>query len=151
MNKSITTIVAITALLGICASNVSHAQHGARLPVLDLTAGMHVIKAEVAATEPQRQQGLMYREKMGTNEGMLFVYDVPVGLCMWMKNTLIPLSVAFIDANGTIVNVEEMKPQTTSSHCGKKQVPFALEMNQGWFSQRGIGPGSVIQGLPKGR
>ncbi len=139
------------ALLGICSSTVSHAQRGARLPMLELTAGMHVIKAEVAANEPQRQQGLMFREKMGANEGMLFVYDMPVGLCMWMKNTLIPLSVAFIDANGKIVNIEDMRPQTTNSHCGKKPVPFALEMNQGWFRQRNIGPGSTIQGLPQGR
>ncbi|CAN5418050.1 hypothetical protein BH11PSE11_BH11PSE11_01050 [soil metagenome] len=109
---------------------------------------MHVIKAEVAATEPERQQGLMMREKMSTNEGMVFVFDSPTQICMWMKNTLLPLSVAFIDDAGKIVNIEDMKPQSLDNHCGKKQVRYALEMNQGWFKQKNIKPGSVIEGLP---
>lgn len=120
-----------------------------RLPVMQLTAGMHVIRAEVAATEPQRQQGLMFRQSMEVNEGMLFVFERPAGVCMWMKNTPLPLSVAFIDAEGKIINIEDMQPNTTDSHCAKKLIRYALEMNQGWFKQRNIKPGSTIQGLPK--
>jgi hypothetical protein len=119
-----------------------------KLPIKQLSAGMHLIQAEVAANDADRQQGLMLRTKMGTNEGMIFDFGAPAGVCMWMKNTLIPLSVAFIDAEGTIVNIEDMKPQTLESHCAKKVVHYALEMNQGWFKQRNIKPGTKIDGLP---
>ena len=114
-----------------------------------MTAGLHVIKAEVALSAAEQQQGLMFRDKLGANEGMLFVYGAPASVCMWMKNTLIPLSVAFIDGNGKVVNIENMKPQTTVSHCGKKLVYYALEMNHGWFKQHNVRPGDVISGLPK--
>ena len=115
---------------------------------MSLTSGIHVIKAEVAANDAQREQGLMFREKMGPNEGMVFLFNTPASVCMWMKNTLIPLSVAFIDAEGKIINIEDMEPQTTESHCAKKPAQFALEMNRGWFKQKNIKPNSVINGLP---
>lgn len=124
-------------------------QQVAKFPIISLNAGIHVIKAEVAAREAERQQGLMHREKMGPNEGMLFLFDAPAGVCMWMKNTFIPLSVAFIDESGKIVNIEDMQPQTTNSHCAKKPVRYALEMNLGWFKQKNIKPGYVITGLPR--
>lgn len=116
-----------------------------------LTAGMYVIKAEVAANEAERQQGLMFREKMGQNEGMVFIFDAPAGVCMWMKNTLLPLSVAFLDEEGKIINIEDMKPQTTDSHCATKLARYALEMNLGWFKQKNIKPGTVIGDLPRAR
>jgi len=137
-------VAAIVCLLG--AASVSAQQ---KFPVIPLTAGMYVIQAEVAARDAERQQGLMYREKMGSNEGMVFLFEAPAGVCMWMKNTFIPLSVAFIDEDGKIVNIEDMKPQTTESHCAKKPVRYALEMNKGWFREKNIKPGSVIQGLPR--
>ena len=117
-------------------------------PITSLSAGMYVIKAEVAATDAQREYGLMYREKLGSNEGMVFLFGAPAGVCMWMKNTPLPLSVAFIDAAGKIVNIEDMKPQTTNSHCAKKPIAYALEMNLGWFKQKNIRAGSIIAGLP---
>ncbi|WP_245549238.1 DUF192 domain-containing protein [Noviherbaspirillum massiliense] len=132
-------------------SMTGFAQSEVRFPTISLNAGMHVIKAEVAVTPAQRQQGLMFREKMGPNEGMLFLFDAPAGVCMWMKNTLIPLSVAFIEETGKIVNIEDMKPQTTDSHCAKKPIRYALEMNSGWFQQKNIKPGSVIGGLPQAK
>jgi len=135
----------------IAAPKHSFAEEVKKLPMTELTAGIHVIKAEVAANEAHRQQGLMHREKMAQNEGMLFVFDGPAKVCMWMKNTRIPLSVAFIDADGKIINIEDMKPQSLESHCGKKLVRYALEMNQGWFQQRNIKPGTAINGIPKGR
>lgn len=130
------------------AYGMAYAQQSGKLPVISLTAGIHVIKAEVAAREAERQQGLMFREKMGPNEGMVFLFDAPASVCMWMKNTLIPLSVAFIDNTGKIINIEDMQPQSTESHCAKKPVRYALEMNRGWFKQKNIKPGTVIEGLP---
>ncbi|HYD81775.1 MAG TPA: DUF192 domain-containing protein [Paucimonas sp.] len=129
----------------------ANAQQITRLPIAMLNAGMHVIKAEVASTDAEREQGLMFREKMGPNEGMLFVFPAPAAVCMWMKNTLLPLSVAFMDEQGKIINIEDMKPQTLDSHCGNKPVRYALEMNLGWFKQKGIKPGSSIGGLPHGQ
>jgi uncharacterized membrane protein (UPF0127 family) len=123
----------------------------AAFPVVPLTAGMHVIQAEVAATEPQRQQGLMFREKLGANSGMVFLFGQPAQVCMWMKNTLVPLSVAFIDESGKILNIEEMQAQTLNSHCASGQATYALEMNKGWFAQKNIKPGTTIAGLPKTR
>lgn len=133
---------------GLAATVSSEAQQS-RLPVTTLTAGMNLIRAEVASKDADRQQGLMHREKMGQNEGMVFVFDGPAQVCMWMKNTLIPLSVAFIDERGTIVNIEDMQPQTTDSHCARKPIRYALEMNQGWFKQKNIKPGMTIGGLPQ--
>jgi uncharacterized protein len=150
-NKAIVVVSLLGASLLIAAHQPSLAQQNARLPIIELTAGINVIKAEVAANNVHRQQGLMHRVKMAPNEGMLFIYDAPAKACMWMKNTVIPLSVAFIDEDGKIVNIEDMKPHTTDSHCGKKQVRYALEMNQGWYQQKNIKAGSLIQGLPKGR
>jgi uncharacterized membrane protein (UPF0127 family) len=131
------------------ACTFAFAQQPQKLPVVSLTAGMHVIQAEVAATEANRRQGLMFREKMGPNEGMVFLFEEPAALCMWMKNTLVPLSVAFIDADGKIINIEDMQPQSTESHCAKRPARFALEMNQGWFKQKNNKPGIPIQGLPR--
>lgn len=140
------TLLAAT-LAGISA--FAAAQQTAKFPVISLNTGIHLIKAEVAAREADRQQGLMFREKMGQNEGMVFLFDAPASVCMWMKNTLIPLSVAFLDDNGKIINIEDMQPQTTDSHCAKKPIRYALEMNQGWFRQKNIKPGAVIEGLPR--
>lgn len=135
----------LVALMLCCAA--ANAQ--SRLPVVELNAGLHVVRAEVAAREQDRQQGLMYREKMGANEGMLFVFDRPQRVCMWMKNTLLPLSVAFIDEQHRIINIEDMAPQTLDSHCATRPARFALEMNKGWFSQKNIKPGTVINGMPR--
>lgn len=149
MNPRILVQTTVAALLFSALPVATLAQQAARFPTISLTAGVHVIKAEVAARDAERQQGLMNREKMGANEGMVFLFEAPAGVCMWMKNTLIPLSVAFIDESGKIVNIEDMQPQTTDSHCAKKPVRYALEMNQGWFKQKNIKPGTKIEGLPK--
>ena len=118
------------------------------LPVLQLNAGMHLIRAEVAADYGSRMTGLMHRTSMPSNVGMLFIFDEAQQQCMWMKNTLLPLSVAFIDDSGTIINVEDMAPQTEDSHCAKRPARYALEMNRGWFAARGLKPGSRISGIP---
>lgn len=141
-------LLAASALLILAAGA---AAQNARFSSTQLSAGMHLIKAEVAATDPERQQGLMFREKMANNAGMVFVFDQPATQCMWMKNTLLPLSVAFIDEQGKIVNIEDMQPQTLASHCSKQVVKYALEMNLGWFRQKNIKPGMTIEGLPRAK
>lgn len=151
MNKLFTTCAAALVVTSTLTAGAALAQQNKKFPVIPLTTGMHVIQAEVVATEAERQQGLMFREHMAQNEGMVFLFGAPASVCMWMKNTLIPLSVAFIDDDGKIVNIENMKPQSLESHCSKKQVRYALEMNEGWFKQKNIKPGSTIDGLPKSR
>ncbi|MEG0820299.1 MAG: DUF192 domain-containing protein [Burkholderiaceae bacterium] len=118
------------------------------LPIRQISAGMHLIKAEVAASDPTRQRGLMFREVLPPNGGMLFVFDEKMRQCMWMRNTLIPLSVAFVADDGTILNIEDMEPRTEDSHCSKAPVRFALEMSKGWFSAKGIKTGAKLGGLP---
>ena len=148
MTKS-TALIRAGLAAALVASHPVVAQQPTHFPVISLNAGIHVIRAEVAASDADRQQGLMFREKMGPNEGMVFLFEGPASVCMWMKNTLIPLSVAFLDENGKIVNIEDMQPQTTDSHCAKKPIRYALEMNQGWFRQKNLKPGSSIEGLPR--
>lgn len=120
-----------------------------RFSSAQLNIGLYAIKAEVAITPAQREQGLMFRSQMAQNEGMIFVFERPASVCMWMKNTLIPLSVAFIDDKGKIVNIEDMQAQTLDSHCSKKDVlvRYALEMNLDWFKKKNIKPGAVVSGL----
>lgn len=135
--------LAVLVLLSLGANAQSGPQ---KLPTTQLTAGMHLIRAEVADDDQERQIGLMHRPSMGANDGMVFVFEQPGVQCFWMRNTLIPLSAAFIDDSGTIVNIEDMKPQSDDSHCSKKPVRFVLEMNKGWFEKRGLKAGSVISG-----
>jgi hypothetical protein len=116
----------------------------ARLEQIEIKAGMHLIKAEVAADIQTRTRGLMMRERLGANEGMIFVFPDKAGHCFWMRNTLVPLSIAFLDDTGTITNIEDMKPQTEDSHCPVRAVRYALEMEQGWFARRGIKAGARL-------
>lgn len=119
------------------------------LPVIGLGAGIHVIRAEVAYSFETRARGLMYREALGPNQGMLFVFPSLERHCMWMKNTPLPLSVAFIDEGGEVVNISEMVPHTENSHCAARPARFALEMSKGWFAGKGIRPGAKLRGLDK--
>ena len=130
----------------LLAAAPAHAQQSA-LPELQLNVGMYVVQAEVADQEPTRMEGLMRRRSMPQNHGMLFVFDRPDKYCMWMKNTLIPLSVAFLNEAGTIINIADMRPQTEDAHCSAGTARYALEMNRGWFAQRGIGAGVRLRGL----
>lgn len=125
------------------------AQNGPqKLPTIPLNAGMHIIQAELAQAPDERSIGLMFRKTMGTNEGMLFAFEQAATQCFWMKNTLLPLDIAFVAADGTVVNIDAMKPQTLESHCSTKPVPFVLEMNVGWFAKRGIKAGFKLKGAP---
>ena len=121
----------------------------AEMPVMELTAGFHRIEAEVAADSQNRQIGLMNRKAMPPQRGMLFVFTEKNTHCMWMRNTFIPLSVAFIDEQGVIINIEDMQQQTENNHCAKVPARYALEMNLGWFAQRAIKPGTKLGGIEK--
>ncbi|MDQ8020576.1 MAG: DUF192 domain-containing protein [Moraxellaceae bacterium] len=119
------------------------------LPVVELSAGIHRVQAEVAATPAARQKGLMYREAMAEQSGMLFVFEQTDRHCFWMKNTLLPLSIAFLDDKGGIVNIADMQPQSEQSHCAAAPVRYALEMNKGWFDKRGLKSGARVVGLER--
>ena len=141
----------IAALAGLCVAAVVHAADGPqKLASIRLQAGIHNISAELAITPEQREIGLMNRSSMGVNEGMLFVFERAGQQCFWMKNTLIPLSIAFLGDDGSIVNIDSMKPQTLDPHCSERPVRYVLEMNEGWFAKRGIKAGMKVRGQPFG-
>jgi uncharacterized membrane protein (UPF0127 family) len=115
---------------------------------ITLTAGFYQIDTQLALTPEQHATGLMFRKEMPQQEGMLFVFPSPSQQCFWMKNTILPLTAAFVADDGTIVNLADMKPQTTDSHCSEKPVRYVLEMNQGWFAKKGLKAGSKLSGMP---
>ena len=119
------------------------------LPLIELTAGIHRIEAEVVNTQQTRMTGLMQRRTMAPQRGMLFVFDEARTHCMWMKNTYIPLSVAFLDDGGRIINVADMQPHAEDNHCATRPARYALEMNLGWFRSRNLGPGTVLGGIER--
>lgn len=148
-NRHVTQCLA-TLLLAFAgpalAQTQTQEQPQLNLPRMSLAAGMHLIDAQVAQTPEQRQIGLMHRREMPATEGMLFVFEQPATQCFWMKNTLLPLTAAFVADDGRVVNLADMKPQTTDSHCSAEPVRFVLEMNQGWFAKRGVKAGSRLSG-----
>lgn len=143
------TLRAIAAPLVAAGALASLPAAGADFSPIELAAGFHRIEAEVAADQPSRMQGLMQRRALATNQGMLFVFPQRARHCMWMRNTLLPLAVAFLDDEGRILNIEEMAPQTENSHCAAGPARFALEMNAGWFAARGIASGARIGGVER--
>lgn len=141
------TLLATALLCGAAAALGAGGGTPQNLPVIALQAGMYNIRAAVARTPEQRQLGLMYRRDLAPHEGMLFVFEAPAPQCFWMKDTLLPLSIAFLADDGTVINIDEMQPQTLNAHCSKQPVRYVLEMNRGWFAKRGIGPGARLTGI----
>lgn len=140
-------------LSGLLALWMSTTSAFAQDPQMDLqrtriSAGMYQIDAQVALTPKQQQTGLMYRKEMPQAEGMLFVFEQPSTQCFWMKNTLLPLSAAFVADDGRIVNLVDMQPLTLDSHCSDEPVRYVLEMNQGWFAKKNIKKGTKLTGAP---
>ncbi len=138
----------VAALLAMHAGAQAQQAPQMQLQRVDITAGIHRIDAQVAVTPEEREIGLMFRQDMPAQEGMLFVFEQPATQCFWMKNTLLPLTAAFVAEDGTIVNLADMKPQTLDSHCSAKPVRYVLEMNQGWFAKKGIKAGFKLSGAP---
>lgn len=142
-------VIPVMAILALCGQP-AQAQEGPqpRLSQVQLSAGMHVIHAEVARTDDQQMRGLMFRRELNGNDGMLFVNERSDRRCFWMRNTLVALTIAFVDDDGSIVNLADMPPQSDQSHCSSKPVRFALEMPLGWFAKRGIKAGAKLGGAP---
>lgn len=136
-------LFAFFVLAGLAAAADAQQQ----MPEVALTMNGHKLTAEVAYTDPQRMQGLMYRRILPEDSGMLFVFSETARHAMWMKNTYIPLSVAFIDEQGVIINIENMQPQTEDTHPAAKPAKYALEVNLGWFGKHGVKPGAKIEGI----
>ena len=149
MKTALSTLAALVlaaAALPACAQEPQ-----TNLPRVTLSAGMHQIDAQIAQTPDQRATGLMHRKEMPQHEGMLFAFERPSIQCFWMKDTLLPLSAAFVADDGTVVNIADMKPLALDSHCSDKPVRYVLEMNQGWFARKGVKPGSRLNGKPFSR
>ena len=106
----------------------------------------HELTIELATTPEARSCGLSLRDSLPENRGMLFVYAEPEILTFWMKNTRMPLSIAFIDAAGRIVSIQKMNPfPTTTVYTSSVPALYALEVNQGWFEENGVGVGDFIE------
>lgn len=128
-------------------ASAAHAQEAqSQLQRVRITAGMYQIDAQVAQTPRQREIGLMFRKEMPQAEGMVFVFEQPATQCFWMKNTLLPLTAAFVADDGRIVNLVDMQPMSEESHCSKEPVRYVLEMNQGWFAKKNIKAGAKLGG-----
>jgi uncharacterized protein len=140
--------IRVLAAAVLLAAAAWHARADAPMATRLLKLGNHPLKVEVAQTEEQRSQGLMFRKKLGRDEGMLFIFEDPGYYAMWMKNTLIPLSVAFVDASGVVLNVADMEPQTLDSHPAQGPAVYAIETNKGWFAEHHVGAGDKVSGLP---
>ena len=138
-----TLLIALT-----CATALAQDGPQNNLPRIKLQIGMYQIDAQVAQTPDQRSVGLMHRTEMPAHEGMLFVFEQANTQCFWMKNTLLPLTAAFVADDGSIVNLADMKPKTTDAHCSTKPVRFVLEMHQGWFTKKGFKAGARLIGTP---
>jgi len=147
MSTSIRALL-FSLLMACLGTTFAQEQPQLGLPRTTLSAGFHQLQVQIASTPEQHATGLMYRKEMPPHEGMLFVFSDPRQQCFWMKNTLIPLTAAFVADDGTVVNLEDMQPQTTQSHCSAKPVRFVLEVNQGWFAKKGLKAGMQLAGPP---
>ena len=146
IRRALLTLIVALATTPVLAQRADTGTPQLDLPRSELSIGMHRIDVQVASTHPQRQTGLMHRKEMPQHEGMLFVFEQPSVQCFWMRNTLIPLTAAFVQDDGGIVNLADMQPLDESSHCSTKPVRYVLEMNHGWFKQRNLKAGAKLRG-----
>ncbi len=148
MNRAVAVIASLLfALLLAAPTRVAAVDVPQSLPLAKLTIGKHKAMAEVAINPEQRAVGLMHRFSLKPDHGMLFVFERAEAQGFWMRNTYVPLSIAFIAPDGRIVNIEDMRPQTEETHYSKGPALYALEMRKGWFAERGIGPGATVEGI----
>jgi len=136
------------SMLTVWALAAAQSGFSAELPTTKLTIGKHTLTAELAVSPAEQQTGLMNRFSLKPDHGMLFVYAQPQPLAFWMRNTFVALSIAFIGGDGTIVDIQDMQPQTDDTHVSRAPAQFALEMKKGWFAERGIVAGDTVKGLP---
>lgn len=131
----------------VATAALAHA--GPPMPVAHVRVASHPLRVEVAASVEQRMKGLMFRDKLAKDDGMLFVFDEPGYHAMWMRNTLLPLSVAFVDGEGRILNIADMEPQSDDQHAAAGPARYAIETNKGWFAAHRVKAGDKVTGLPK--
>ena len=148
LRRHLLAILAVLACAPAFAQLAPAGQPQLDLPRTTLSIGMHRIDTQLATAPEQRQIGLMHRKEMPQHEGMLFIFEQPATQCFWMRNTLIPLTAAFVADDGSIVNLADMQPLQETSHCSAKPVRYVLEMNQGWFEQRHLKAGAKLRGKP---
>src|SRR5512139_2999761 len=148
IRSTLSLLLAVPFLVAVVPASAQPGRPNTGLPTARLTIGGHVLTAEVAATDETRAIGLMHRFSLAPDHGMLFVHDAPRMLSFWMRNTYVPLSIAFIDARGRIVNIEDMAPHDERLTWSAAPALYALETKKGWFAQKGIGPGAEVKGLP---
>lgn len=142
-------LAAFIATLIACSATAQNTPVNKDLPVIELRIKSHKLKVEVAADSNSRTVGLMNRFSLAPDSGMLFVFPQSEPLAFWMKNTFVPLSIAYVDTKGVILNIADMKPRDESTHPSKGPAMFAIEMKQGWFRERGIAAGDKVEGLDK--
>jgi uncharacterized membrane protein (UPF0127 family) len=136
-------------ILSLCLLAACQQRSNQTFSTTQLSVGAHQVIAEVAESEAQQRQGLMWRTSLAPNQGMLFKFPYVDKSCFWMKNTLLPLSVAFIGEQGQVLHLAEMQPKSEMLHCSPVPVKYGLEMNTGWFAKNGIKIGTQVQGLTK--
>jgi uncharacterized protein len=117
--------------------------------LLDLQIGAAQLKAEYARSPDERARGLMERTELAADRGMLFRFDDVRRHCLWMKNTPLPLSAAFMDEQGRIVDIIDLTPLDKTIRCSREPARYALEVNQGWFRHHQLGTGDQVNGIPK--
>ena len=139
LRRSIVALLLALPILALAADDA---------PTRTLTIRDQKLEVEIASTPQTRALGLMNRFSLRTDHGMLFVFETPQPLAFYMKNTYVPLSIAFVDARGRILNIEDMRPLDESTHWSKGLALYAIEMRQGWFASKGVGPGDAVTGLP---
>ena len=152
MTHRFDTLLPSRVLLGALLLGAAFAARpDAAMRTTQIKVGPHPLRVEVAQTDPEREKGLMFRRSMGANDGMLFIFGEPAYHAMWMKNTLIPLSVAFVDAQGVILNILDMEPETLDTHMSAGPSVYAIETNKGWFAQKKVKAGDKVTGLPRAK
>jgi uncharacterized membrane protein (UPF0127 family) len=141
---SLTVLAFLVLALGVSLEPCRADGGGVEFPVATVGIAGRAVKVQLAATAQAQKRGLMYRQSLPEDEGMLFLYDIPKIRCMWMKNTLVPLTAAFLDGRGRILGFADMDPLTTQRHCSGAPIMYVLEMNRGWFARHGVREGDSL-------
>jgi uncharacterized membrane protein (UPF0127 family) len=136
------------AALSMAFAALAGAEENAAAPKFALEIGSAKLEVEVANTPDARERGMMNRTNLGADSGMLFVLDTPDNVCLWMKNTKIPLSAAFINSYGWIMKIVDLQPDTLDEHCAPFPIKYVLEVNRDWFASNRIKAGDRVDKLP---
>ena len=151
MTRVFRALLLAAAFAAACGNGTAPAVPGAQLPVEWLTVDGRRITVEVARAPDEQRRGLMFRDSLPPDHGMLFVFPIEEVQAFWMRNTKLPLSIAYADASGRIVRVADLEPFDERPVTSVAPARYALEMNRGWFAAHDVTPGDRITDLPRGR